>query len=215
MNEINEINEIQKLKIIKQIKQRYNIDEDIDIPFNFEYSDINPNYIDGNGEEFNDEPIYWFIIDNKKYVMKEQLDICIKFDPDTKNDPKKYKDKLYNFFRNDINKFSFIPKLLDETPDFFIFEYIQGEVLIKLTEDIQNKILKYTYEFKDIYKDWIFSKRFSYFWVKNKKKIYYVNIRHFEQFFNNELIIISPEGKEVLKEIVFNRKDVIDDIFRV
>ena len=220
---------IDKIKIIGEIAKRYNISPNgINIDYGYSYAPHNLNYlydgINNVNEKVRDrvdyrEPIYWFVLDNKKYVMKEQVEYCIstfteKLLVDYCNEPKSafvydtnlYLERLYYFFRNEINLFEEVfPKLLEETNDFFIFEMVEGTPVKEINENIANqyfekvsKVVAHTKNFRpknNVANNWVLTPSGS---------IKYVSLRHFVLVDKPEIVmmdyhecIINKEGNQI------------------
>ena len=116
------------------------------------------------------DPIIWFRYQDKKYIMREQLEQYILNFPENLAkgsipeeidfNPKEFIKRLYDFYRNEetgINSLKlkkYFPKFIDETQDFIIFEYIPAEQLRQFPVHIEfakfkfikanNEILKVT-----------------------------------------------------------------------
>ena len=201
-----------KQKLIKDIQKRYYITYDIDIPFNFNFKKgENPNYITEKINKFEKtvEPIYWFHTYNRKYIMKSVLELNIKHN--LKFD-KTYVNSLYEFYRNDINKIPFLPSLIEETDDFFIFEYFKGDVLDTLSEKNNSIITTYKKYMKLNYPFFNLSNVFTNNWIISNDKLYYINLKSFYKQYLNEVSIISPDDK---KTIITSTKSKIKDCFEI
>lgn len=146
--------------------------------------------------------VYWFkIIEDgisKKYIIKEELTrLCLTFETDYLEtivpenqvlenqviDNQLYLDTLINFYRTHINNFpNIFPKLLEETEDFFIFEFIEGRVLHQddfNRPEIQEQYFSKQKQILDLKLNFRLSNYFDHYWVESNNNIYFVHITKF------------------------------------
>lgn len=201
---------IEKYKIILEISKRYNLNfKDINIDDSYHIDGVN--YL-GKIDEYYDlehipEPIYWFKYKNKKYIMKEQLEIISKIFTEQLSkqiveeinfDPTAYNNRLFEFWRNENNNLNYFPKFLDEDDNFFIFEYIEGNPLYS-----REDCLPYMKEYFEINKDIIkHTKNFRptnlilWNWLITKDGLKYVNLRRFVLAVDLKISVDFGEGPE-------------------
>jgi hypothetical protein len=227
---------INKIKIIGEIAKRYNISPNgINIDYGYSYAPHNFNYLYDGVNNVNEkvqgrvdyrEPIYWFVLDNKKYVMKEQVEYCIhtfteKLLVDYCNEPNSdfvydtnsYLERLYYFYRNEVNLFGDVfPKLLDETDEFFIFEMIDGDPVSEINSNIASqyfekvsKVVAHTKNFRpknNVANNWV---------LTPSGVIKYVSIRHFVLIDNPEIVMMDYH--ECIIDDKGNRTGMIENYY--
>ena len=188
-----------KAFLVDSIHQRYpyldrtqiSLDDHRINPTDYLYPNLNL-----NSSEYSD-PIIWFRYQDKKYIMREQLEYYIMYFPihlayasipeDIDFNPGKFLRRLYDFYRNEETGINspklkkFFPKFIDETYDFIIFEYIPEEQLRQVPEDLEiskfkfikanNQILKVTKDFRP--------RNNLINWSIRDNEIFYTNITKF------------------------------------
>ncbi len=186
---------IEKLKIIKAISQRYNLKvSDICINDSFNPNKDVLNYLgkidDVKDLNFYDEPICWFKMNNKKYMMKEQLKISFDMytatfesgiDDNIDFNHNAYEDRLKQFWKTEMNLMSVFPNFLEETEDFYIFEYIEGNPIELESTFDENRLAEYNKIVSDVIKQTknfrpINTILFNWF-IDNNNNLRYVNMR--------------------------------------
>ena len=200
------IRELQ-FRLIREIARRYPYLNENEI--SLDDHRINPTdylypYSHGSVEDYSD-PIIWFRYQDKKYVMREQLEQYILNFPENlaKNsipeeidfNPKKFIKRLYDFYRNEetgINSLKlkkYFPKFIDETQDFIIFEYIPIEQLRQFpvhTEFAKFKFIKANNEILKVTKN-----------LRPRNNIINWSIRDNEPFYTNitKVILLKEATK--------------------
>lgn len=131
MTSMREYLRLEKIKHLHQVK--------LDLK-----SDFNLDVADGTG--FTRSEMFHFVrIGDKKYVHKESMrfiltngdtynvnqqladNVFINKDPEIRKKTDANVDRMFKFFREDINQFPLYPELLEETPHFFVFRYYDGD----------------------------------------------------------------------------------------
>lgn len=120
-----------KVRLLNQFREDFKHDFNID---------------PGHGKGFTRSEYFHFgAIGNRKYVHKESMRFMLtngesyyvgvealelfKVNPDQSEKEKIEKniERIFNFFRNDINNYKIYPNLLEETEHFFVFEFYELE----------------------------------------------------------------------------------------
>ena len=174
-----------------------------------------PNYPPMVYEKYAD-PILWFRYEDKKYIMKEQLEAYIFNFPialanasipeEIDFNPSQFLKRLYDFYRNEetgINSpklKTFFPKLIDETMDFLIFEYIPENQLrdIPATEMAKFKVIKATNDILKVTKD-----------LRPRNNIINWSIRDNEPFYTNITKFVWLNKDSSYKPTLANKLDDI------
>ncbi len=160
------------------------------------------------------DPILWFRYEDKKYVMKEQLNEYVLRFPkelvdksipeEVEYNPRGTLERMYDFYRNELPEFNkqrkFFPKLIDETVDFLIFEYIPENQLrdIPATEMAKFKVIKATNDILKITKD-----------LRPRNNIINWSIRDNEPFYTNITKFVWLNKDSSYKPTLANKLDDI------
>lgn len=148
MTTMREYLRLEKIKRLHQAKADLKTDFNIDVP-------------EGTGFTLSD--MFHFIrIDDKKYVHKESMrfiltngdtynvnqeiteKVTINHDPEVKKKTDANMERMFQFFREDINSFKLYPEFLEESEHFFVFKYYGDgwENLSSLTKEDSKYIRK-------------------------------------------------------------------------
>ena len=160
------------------------------------------------------DPILWFRYEDKKYVMKEQLNEYVLRFPkelvdqsipeEVEYNPRGCLERMYQFYRNELPEFNnqrkFFPKLLEETMDFLIFEYIPENQLreIPTTEMAKFKVIKAINNILKITED-----------LRPRNNIINWSIRDNEPFYTNITKFVWLNKDSTYKPTLANKLDDI------
>lgn len=184
--------------LLDSIHQRYpyldrtkiSLDDHRINPTDYMYPNLNL-----NSSEYSD-PIIWFRYENKKFIMREQLESYIYNFPmhlahasipeDIEFNPVNFLRRLYDFYRNEETGINspklkkFFPKYIDESYDFIIFEYIPEEQLRQVpdAEIAKFKFIKANNEILKVTKD-LRPRNNLINWSIRDNEIFYTNITKF------------------------------------
>lgn len=184
--------------LIDSIHQRYpyldrtqiSLDDHRINPTDYLYPNLNL-----NSSEYSD-PIIWFRYQDKKYIMREQLESYIMYFPEhlakasipetIEFNPGKFLRRLYDFYRNEETGINspklkkFFPKFIDETYDFIIFEYIPEDQLrqVPTCELSTFKFIKANNQILKVTKD-LRPRNNLINWSIRDNEIFYTNITKF------------------------------------
>ena len=168
-------------------------------------------------------PIYWIKYENLKIIIKDELyRTCENFKQEhfdvisvetlnsnqTFYDTKLFYEKLCNFYRDYINNFPDIfPKFLEETDEFFIFEFIEGTILQKIdfinNNTIRDQYYKKSKSIIDLNISFRLGNDFPFNWVLRDENILFVNLH---QFMVIPEPILSPPDFNPDQTILINLK---------
>lgn len=131
MTSMREYLRIEKIKRLLQVKTDLWIDFKIEVP---------------EGKGFTRSDMFHFVhLDDKKYVHKESMRfiltngytykvnqeltdrVSINYNPEIKKTTDINVERMFQFFREDINQFKLYPEFLGESEHFFIFKYYEGD----------------------------------------------------------------------------------------
>lgn len=131
MNSMREYLRLEKIKHLHQVKTDLWTDFKIEVPA---------------GTGFTRSEMFHFVrIEDKKYVHKESMRfvltngytynvnqelmdiVSINTDPEMKKKTDINVERMFQFFREDINEFKLYPELIGESEHFFIFKYYDGD----------------------------------------------------------------------------------------
>ncbi|WP_408098570.1 hypothetical protein ACJVC5_06555 [Peredibacter sp. HCB2-198] len=149
MTTMREYLRLEKIKRLHQAKADLKTDFNIDVP---------------EGTGFTRSDMFHFIrIGDKKYVHKESMrfiltngdtynvnqeisdNVVINQNPEIRKKTDDNVARMFQFFREDINKFPLYPEFLEESPHFFVFRYYAGdwENISRLTKEDSKFIRKH------------------------------------------------------------------------
>lgn len=132
---------------------------------------------------------------------------------DLNKNNQKFLERLLYFYRNEINNFpNIFPKFIKETEQFFIFEFIDGDLLE--FEDFKDPNIYQQYinkqqEMINSNLDLIITNEIDNNWVYKNNNIYFVGLYNF--IMDNDLIIREPS--RLIEPIIINHRNKLKDIF--
>jgi len=205
-------NDLKIFRKQKEIKDKYSLPNKVLITMDMLSGDITK--LDN---------LYFFIYDNKKYIIKDK--ICINKKPEDyfeiyeikPYDINILKEKIMHFIRTDMNKYSFLfPKFLEETDDFLILEYLEGDVVVSdyksslVYNDILDKLELFYSQYNG---ELCVETRIDYNWVKTQEGFKYFDMDSFLIGSKKFTLLLDNTNVQLSKNNIFYDNDHIRKSF--